>query len=105
LCFIAKTKIIKGESATLTWKAGNVVSVSLNRGIGIVRPAGSMRVSPAFTTRYTITAIGEFQELGMARHSVTLKVDAPEVDESEELEVPPDELEKKILGLKAKKKC
>ena len=69
---------IKKEGATLSWKVNNAVSISVNQGIGIVKSSGSVKVSPAFTTRYTITATGEFSELGLSSRSVTLNVVAPE---------------------------
>ena len=83
-----------GESATLSWKTENAVAVSINQGVGVVAREGSIKVSPKFTTRYTITAAGEFADLGLARHSVSLKVVAaakpgeiPVV-----IEAPPDEV-------------
>ncbi|NCN52930.1 hypothetical protein GW950_00510 [Candidatus Wolfebacteria bacterium] len=89
---IRPTTITKGESATITWESSNAVSTSINRGIGIVPSSGSKKVSPSFTTRYSITAVGEFAELGLARDSVTLKVLAPEIDNTiDNIEVPPDE--------------
>lgn len=89
---IEPSVITKGEKATITWRVNNAVTSSINQGIGVVRASGSTTVSPNITTRYTITAAGEFPELGLARKSVTLRVVAPEVTRPEEepIEVPPD---------------
>ncbi len=89
---IEPSVITKGESATITWRVNNAVTSSINQGIGVVRASGSTTVSPNITTRYTITAAGEFPELGLARKSVTLRVVAPEVSAptEEPIEVPPD---------------
>jgi hypothetical protein len=85
--------IKKGESVTLSWTSENAASVSINQGIGAVRPQGSFKVSPSFTTRYTITASGEFAALGLARDSVTVRVISPEITKPPEIpiEVPPEE--------------
>ena len=87
---IDPVSIKKGEVATLSWKADNAISVSINQGIGVVRPSGSIKVSPNNITMYTITAIGEFAELGLARKSVTLKVAVPVITPTKEvlIEVP-----------------
>ena len=85
--------INKGEKAKITWKAQNIVSLSMNQGIGSVTPEGSIEVSPGLTTRYTITGAGEFAELGLARHSITLTVIVPRAEEpkEEEIVIPPDQ--------------
>mgnify|MGYP001599419580 CR=1 FL=1 len=72
-------EIKKGESATLSWISENAASVSINQGIGVVQSRGSRKVSPQFTTRYTINAAGKFPELGLASQSVTLKVVSAEI--------------------------
>ncbi len=85
-------QITKGEQATLSWTSENAISVSINQGIGIVGKTGSVKVTPGFTTRYTVTAAGEFAELGLARHSVSLRVISQDIEEAEApgVEVPPD---------------
>ncbi|MBW2039963.1 MAG: hypothetical protein JRI46_10320 [Deltaproteobacteria bacterium] len=50
--------IILGETSTLTWSASNADSVSIDQGVGDVPLEGSIPVSPAETTTYTITATG-----------------------------------------------
>ncbi len=47
-----------GESATLNWATANADSVTLDNGIGAVELNGSMTVSPAATTAYTLIATG-----------------------------------------------
>jgi hypothetical protein len=52
------SSICRGSSATLTWSANFVNSVSINQGIGSVTASGTRSVSPTSTTTYTITATG-----------------------------------------------
>jgi len=47
-----------GESSTLTWTSTNAETVTIDQGIGDVELNGSILVSPAETTTYTITAQG-----------------------------------------------
>lgn len=53
------SSIALGSSATLSWNAMNVDSVSLNQGIGSVSVSGDMQVTPlqAGDTVYTLTAL------------------------------------------------
>ena len=50
--------ITAGESATLRWTTEGADSAAIDQGVGSVTPlaAGSVSVSPAATTKYTITA-------------------------------------------------
>ncbi len=49
--------VFLGESSTLSWEVDNATGVSINGGIGVVdNPSGSVVVSPAVTTTYTMTA-------------------------------------------------
>jgi len=50
--------IILGDSSVLTWSAEDAHSVSIDNGIGVVEPNGSVRVEPIVTTTYTINAAG-----------------------------------------------
>ncbi len=50
--------IIEGETSTLTWLSDHADSASLDNGIGTIPANGSMTVSPADTTTYTITVQG-----------------------------------------------
>ena len=56
---------------TLTWSSSLAYSVSINHGIGEVKPNGSQSISLTGTTTYTIMAIGPG---GTATASVTVKV-------------------------------
>jgi len=63
--------ITPGGSSTLTWNSSNATSCSIDHGIGSVGLSGSIAVSPAFTTTYSITATGFGQT---ATDSVTVTV-------------------------------
>ncbi len=50
-----------GQSATLQWSVENATSgVSINNGVGSVANTGSISVSPAQTTAYTLTATNQY---------------------------------------------
>lgn len=63
--------INEGESSTLTWSSTNADSVVLDQGIGPVPADGSMQVTPAGTTTYSIIAAGAG---GTAQEAVTVQV-------------------------------
>lgn len=63
-----------GESATLSWASSNADSATINNGIGSVPVDGSITVSPAETTTYTITVNGPG---GTATDSATVTVIHP----------------------------
>lgn len=48
--------IAPGGSTTLSWNVGNVTNVSIDNGIGTQSANGSVTLSPAQTTVYTLTA-------------------------------------------------
>ena len=56
--FAAPASMEPGGTSTLTWNVSNATSVSIDRGIGNVAPSGSVEISPATSTTYTLTAIG-----------------------------------------------
>ncbi|HLH43251.1 MAG TPA: OmpA family protein [Bryobacteraceae bacterium] len=56
-CFATPTNISPGESATLNWTSQNASGVSIS-GVGSVALSGSVPVTPAATTTYTVTATG-----------------------------------------------
>jgi len=72
------TSIMLGESSTLTWTTKDADSVSIAPGIGAVNPSGSVLVTPASTTEYTLTATGP-GGAGEARTTVSVTVPAPTV--------------------------
>ncbi|ABF40151.1 Ig-like, group 2 [Candidatus Koribacter versatilis Ellin345] len=53
----AATSVADGTSTTLTWKASNADSVSIDNGIGTEPVTGSVKVTPTKTTTYTATAV------------------------------------------------
>jgi uncharacterized cupredoxin-like copper-binding protein len=64
--------ITAGQSSTLTWQTQNATSVTIAPGIGSVTPnSGSVAVTPAATTTYTLTATGPN---GSVNQSVTVTV-------------------------------
>ncbi len=52
----APETIARGETATLSWSATNVASVTLDHQIGALPMTGDLTVSPSQTTTYTATA-------------------------------------------------
>jgi phospholipase C len=67
------TKIGPGQTASLSWTSANATSLSIDQGVGVVNgPSGSLSVSPAATTIYTITATN-----GTATATATATVNAP----------------------------
>jgi phospholipase C len=62
-----------GQTAALSWTSSNATTLSIDQGIGAVTgPSGSLSVSPAATTIYTITATN-----GTATATATATVNAP----------------------------
>ena len=51
-------QIAPGGQTTLSWSVTNALTVLIDRGIGAQGPSGSVTVSPATTTTYTLTANG-----------------------------------------------
>lgn len=50
--------ISAGQSATLNWSTQNADSVSIDNGVGAQPTSGTLAVTPASTTTYTLTASG-----------------------------------------------
>jgi len=63
-----------GQSSTLRWTTTNADSVTIDQGIGQVALSGSVYVSPADTTTYTLTAVGPG---GTTTKTVTITVNLP----------------------------
>jgi len=55
---ITPVSITKGESAQLSWTSENTSNCTIQPGIGPVNPSGSMNVTPAADTPYTLTCKG-----------------------------------------------
>ncbi len=66
--------IVAGGTSTLSWDAGSAGRCTIEPGIGAVGLNGSIAITPAQTTTYTITAEGP---LGRATSEVTVKVANP----------------------------
>ncbi len=49
--------LIAGATATLSWEVSGATAIAIDQNIGTVPPHGSVEVSPAATTTYTLTAI------------------------------------------------
>jgi hypothetical protein len=59
--FTATPPIISsGGSTTLSWSVSNATSVAIDNGVGSVALSGSMPVSPAASTNYTLTASNSY---------------------------------------------
>ena len=55
---VSPTVIQIGQSATLSWSSTNATALNLTPAIGTVAPEGTMAVTPADSTNYTISATG-----------------------------------------------
>jgi hypothetical protein len=67
-------QIKAGEAATLAWSSTHADSVSIDLGIGVVDPGGTLAVTPDRTTTYTVTATGSG---GMVTAAATVTVVSP----------------------------
>jgi len=73
LKFAAQPSSIQpGQSATLSWAAENPLGVSIDGGVGNVRPRGVKQVTPGATTTYTLTVKGPKDQV--LTQSVTVTV-------------------------------
>lgn len=84
-----KSRIKSGETATLTWNvSGEKPSVTIDNGIGRVKPKDSCKVSPSSKTTYTLTVI---RAGGVkARRTVTVDVQTPPPPQIEVFELSSD---------------
>ncbi|HXI11745.1 MAG TPA: hypothetical protein VNM92_03775 [Thermoanaerobaculia bacterium] len=77
--FIASPSIIRaGQSTTLLFSTTNAASVSIDNGVTVSGTSGSVTVSPAQTTTYTLTARGDDGSTTTAQVTVTV-ITAPAV--------------------------
>jgi hypothetical protein len=65
------TSIIPDGFATLQWQVGGAASISIDQGVGAVASDGELKVSPATTRTYTLTATNS---AGSVTASVTVTV-------------------------------
>ncbi|MCJ7500117.1 DUF6531 domain-containing protein, partial [bacterium] len=71
--------IFPGGTVTLTWNSTNAYACEIEPGIGSVELNGSIEVSPAETTEYTITAAGPGGIVtDMAQVTVTAEIIVPD---------------------------
>jgi len=68
---IYPTSIQPGDWAELQWQAGGATSLSIDQGVGPVEASGDLKVSPAATRTYTLTASNN---AGSTTAAVTLTV-------------------------------
>jgi len=73
---VAPAAITKGQPATLSWTSRNATACDIQPGIGPVQPQGSMSITPADTTDYTLTCTGNG---GSATSTAKVAVAAPVV--------------------------
>lgn len=75
---VAPAAITKGEPATLSWTSRNATACDIQPGIGAVQPQGTMSITPADNTDYTITCTGEGGSVtSAAKVAVTAPVVVP----------------------------
>lgn len=79
---VAPGSIIKGETAKLSWTSQNATNCDITPGIGSVKPQGSMSITPAADTDYTLSCTGQG---GSTSSNASLKVaqPAPQVVDSD----------------------
>ncbi|EFL49690.1 YD repeat protein [Solidesulfovibrio fructosivorans JJ]] len=76
------TAVTVGNSATLTWTSQNADTVTIDNGIGQVPTSGSLSVTPAQPTTYTLTAANAVGQ-ATAQASIRLRADvAPQPEGS-----------------------
>jgi hypothetical protein len=68
---ISSDNIMPGENVTLRWDVTDAQAVSIDSGVGKVKPSGTTVTAPQRTTKYTLTATGE---KGISSAWVTVKV-------------------------------
>lgn len=75
----APATVVPGGTSTLTWASSNAISVTINNGIGTVPLIGSIQVTPAITTKYTITAANGSGQIVSAYVTVTVSAGSTKV--------------------------
>jgi len=83
---VSPSIIDAGSSATLLWDVDNVLSVTVDHGIGKVSSKGEARVSPPYTTTYRITTSNE---AGIRERYITLSVNPAMVETGDIIGVDP----------------
>lgn len=70
--------VVAGGSTTLSWRTMNATAVDIAPGVGAgLMPSGSIQVSPAATTTYTLTARGSGGTTATATLEITVAAPPP----------------------------
>ena len=73
--YATPASIPSGNRTTLSWAVTGADSVTIDRGIGPVKPVGMKNVKPTEDTQYTLTAVNK---AGTVTASVNVVVDTPD---------------------------
>jgi OOP family OmpA-OmpF porin len=71
---VSPNSVNKGETATLVWTSQNATNCDIQPGIGPVQAEGTMTITPADNTSYTLTCRGEG---GSAKSAANIAVVIP----------------------------
>ena len=71
---VSPGSITKGKTATLNWSSQNATDCDIQPGIGSVKPQGSMTITPAADTAYSLSCNGPG---GTSKSSANISVAAP----------------------------
>lgn len=75
---VSPAEIVRGESAVLTWKTENAVTVNIDQDVGDVASAGQMTVIPAYSTTYKMTVSNN---VGVRTRYLALQVNEVKIDD------------------------
>jgi OOP family OmpA-OmpF porin len=75
---VSPDSVMKGQSAKLSWSSQNANKLNIRPNIGPVEPHGSMTITPAADTAYTLTCAGEG---GKATSDAKITVETPPKEE------------------------
>jgi OOP family OmpA-OmpF porin len=71
---VVPSSVTKGQSATLTWRSQNATTCEIQPEIGLVQPQGTMTITPADNTAYTLSCVGSG---GTAKSAANISVIIP----------------------------
>jgi len=71
---ITPSSIIKGQEATMAWTSQNATNCDVQPGVGMVKPQGSMTITPAESTDYTLVCTGTG---GSSNSAANISVNSP----------------------------
>lgn len=90
---VSPETVTKGQAATLSWSSQNTTSCTIQPGIGTVNTSGSMTVSPAETSNYSLSCAGQGGSTSSAA-KVTVTQPAPPPVLDADKDGVPDDLDK-----------